>query len=122
MENYNYGLKIKDRFVIPGDTIKITKTDGNSNLAHLFRKGIIDEAILTFTKHEKYNTLMIDAILRKESKKITNAQAFEYDQDTIDDIPERARKEYHPKPFEINIAFADEIEQSDAEYITQPNS
>lgn len=117
MYNYYYGFRIKDKLVESGHKIRITKLDGNSNLAYLFRKEIIDEATILFLKHEKYNTLMMTFELKKNGKPITNAERFEYSQITIEDMPERAKKEFVCEPCEINISFAEELELSTAEFI-----
>jgi len=115
--NYTYGLKIKDKIVEVGDTIKITKADGNSTLSYLFRQKIVDEVIVNFVKHEKYNTFMLNATLFKNSQRITYGERFELTQERTAEIPEKANKPYESPLFEINIAFAEEMEQSDAEYI-----
>lgn len=124
MENYTYGLKIQGRTVKFGDKIKITKTDGNSNMSYLFSKKVVDEAIIEFIKHHKYNTLMLTVTLKSNSRIITVAERHSLSKEELDDInkPEKYNAPFIEEPIEMNIAFADELELSDAKFIENNTS
>lgn len=63
-------------FISSGDIIRITKMDKANSLSGLFRKGIIDEAILTFIKHSRCDIMMYRGLLKKEGKIVPNSHFF----------------------------------------------
>lgn len=108
-----YGLIFNGNIIRDGDAIIITKINGISNLSYLFRKKIIDEVIIKFHKHKKYNVLMMKMFLKKNNKMISIGERFERSKKEMESNSNLVRR-FPCKPIEINIRFADELESSDA--------
>ena len=113
IDKFLYGLIINGNIIRDDDVIIITKIEGISKLSYLFKKKIIDEVIISFQNHKRYNTSMMKMFLKRNGKIISIGERFEMSKKEIESDLNLMRR-FPCKPIEINIEFADELEFSNA--------
>jgi len=117
------GLKTKSgRDVFIGETISIRKTTGISEIAHLFRKGVIDSCLVKFEKHPKYYGMVLGITPLKNGNRISGKAAKEISIKELDNFSKSYQKKllepYYEKANAIVYKFLDELQdESDFELI-----
>lgn len=109
--DFTLGLSINDKLIECGDIIVIKNMDGHTVLSDLFRRNIVDEAIIKIFKHKEYNLFMFKGLLKKNNKILTIGERFESSKEDMEDNP-RLKRKYFVKKDQITLKFIDDLKIS----------